>query len=546
MATTNRRRRTGSTTPGTRGTPRRIGGRYRLGRRIGRGGMATVYRATDEQLDRPVAVKVMRSDLGDDPTFLRRFEAEARRAASVSHPNVVAVYDVGTDDDPYIVMELVRGGDAAALLRRDGALLPERAAELVADAADAVAAAHAAGIVHRDLKPGNILIGSDGRARVADFGIARATGEGSMTRTGAALGSVDYFSPEQARGERAGPASDVYALGVVLYELLTGRRPFVGDTPYAVATARLGAAAPDPRADRPDLPAELATVVRRAMAERPADRYRSAAALRDALRTWLGRDEEPAAVTPAPSQTAAVPVAPPPAPAAVVEAPARPDPVVARQARPVPPTSGRGRSGMLLAALLLVALVGAGAIGMALLGGDDGELALPEVIVGSPGGEAFPNATPTTEPTPIPTMSASLEPTAEPTAEPAAVPTTAALTPQPVAAAPTPAQPAVGEPDAAVAAFYRLVTDGRFDDAYALWSDRMKASFPRQGNLDDRFANTASVRFTELRVASRTADSATVQANFVETYDSGSSRQFIGYWELVRVGDRWLLDWPTY
>src|SRR3712207_2661548 len=154
---------------GNRAAQRTIGGRYRLGKRIGRGGMATVYRADDDRLNRPVAVKVMRSELGDDTQFVRRFTAEARRAASVSHPNVVAVYDVGHDGDPYMVMELVEGGDAAALLRREGRLDPVRAARLVGDAADAVAAAHAVGLVHRDVKPGNILIGADGRAMVADF-----------------------------------------------------------------------------------------------------------------------------------------------------------------------------------------------------------------------------------------------------------------------------------------------------------------------------------------------------------------------------------------
>ena len=521
--------------------------------------MATVYRATDEQLNRPVAIKVMRSDLGDDPTFLRRFEAEARRAASVSHPNVVAVYDVGTDGDPYIVMELVRGGDAAALLRREGPLAPERAAELVAEAADGVAAAHAAGIVHRDLKPGNILISAEGRARVADFGIARATGEGSMTRTGAALGSVDYFSPEQARGERAGPASDVYALGVVLYELLTGHRPFSGETPYAVATARLGTPAPDPRGERADIPAPLAELVKRAMAEDPAARHPSAGALRDALRAWIDNADAIDAAPVPPSPVIAVPDSAPeraaraPAPQApAAQAPAgRPAGRAAVAPRGTASASRRRRSSLLLLAVpLLAALVGVAAVGMALFGGEDGGIDLPAVIVGSPGGEAFPNATPSPDPTPSPTASAgaSAAPTSEPA--PAATPeptTPVPATPQPVAAAPTPQPPvSIAAPDAAVAAFYDYVTDAQFNDAYALWSDRMKAAFPRQDNLDDRFANTASIRFTQLTVASRSADTATVQANFVETYDSGSSREFIGYWELVRVGDRWLLDWPTY
>ncbi|MDQ3492700.1 MAG: protein kinase, partial [Chloroflexota bacterium] len=279
---------------------RQIDGRYRLEARIGRGGMATVYRAHDEQLDRAVAVKVMRADLGEDPLFVQRFEAEARRAASVSHPNVVLVYDVGTDGAPYMVMELVEGGDLARLLADEGRMSPERAARMAADSAAALGAAHDAGLVHRDVKPGNILLGADGRAMVADFGIARATGEDSMTKTGATLGSVEYFSPEQARGERVGPASDIYALGCVLYELLTGQRPFRGDSAFAVATARLRQATPDPRAVVDDLPRELATIAMRAMARDPAQRYASAGDMHTALLSWLERSSAPrAAVTPA-------------------------------------------------------------------------------------------------------------------------------------------------------------------------------------------------------------------------------------------------------
>ncbi len=265
---------------------RLIGGRYRLGERIGRGGMATVYRAHDEQLDRAVALKMMRADLGEDPLFVKRFEAEARRAASVVHPNVVPVYDVGVDEAPYMVMELIEGGDLAKVLAA-GPVPPERAARLTADAAAALQAAHNAGLVHRDVKPGNILLRADGQAVVADFGIARATGEDSMTKTGAMLGSVEYFSPEQARGERAGPSSDIYALGVVLYELLTGRRAFTGDTPYAVATARLRVPPPDPLAVVTTLPPALGEIATRAMARDPARRFPSAETMRNALMAWL-------------------------------------------------------------------------------------------------------------------------------------------------------------------------------------------------------------------------------------------------------------------
>ena len=177
-----------TTTPGD-GDPSapRIGGRYRLREAIGRGGMATVYRAHDEQLDRPVALKRLRAELDEHHRFTARFAGEARRAGSINHPNVVALYDVGDDEAPYLVMELVEGGDLAALLRREGRLEPARAAQLAADAAAGLQAAHDAGVIHRDVKPGNILLGPDGREMVTDFGIARATSVDTMTRTGAVL-----------------------------------------------------------------------------------------------------------------------------------------------------------------------------------------------------------------------------------------------------------------------------------------------------------------------------------------------------------------------
>ena len=521
--------------PAVPDTGRRIGNRYRLGERIGRGGMASVYRAHDEQLDREVALKVMRADLGEDPRFVQRFEAEARRAASVSHPSVVSVYDVGTDGPPYMVMELIEGGDVARLLATEGRQAPARAARLAVDAAAALQAAHDAGLVHRDVKPGNILLRADGRAMVADFGIARATGEDGMTRTGATLGSVEYFSPEQARGERAGPASDIYALGVVLYELLTGTRPFRGDSPYAVATARLRMPPPDPREIVPDLPAGLAAIVLRAMARQPEERFVSAGAMRADLAAWLTNSE--AEATPIPGAAAAggrrpadTQIGPPVA----AGAPAPAAPMPARRERSV---------GAWPLALLLLALIGGGYLGGRLLSNAPGGDALASVVVGIPGGQVTATA------------SATPQPTAPSTASPAPTPTIAPPTPTPAppaptaapAAAPTAAPPiAAAAPDDAVAAFYGHAEAGRFDEAYALWSDRMRATYPRQSNLDDRFAQTADITFSTLYVAEQSTTTATVQANFTETYDSGASRRFVGYWRLVRVDGRWLLDEPNY
>jgi len=499
--------------------------------------MSTVYRAHDEQLDRPVAFKRLRAELDEQHRFTTRFAGEAKRAASINHPNVVALYDVGTDGGPYIVMELVEGGDLALLLRTEGRLPAERAAQLTADAAAGLQAAHDAGVTHRDVKPGNILVGPDGRGMVGDFGIARAVGDGTLTKTGAVLGSVDYFSPEQTRGERAGPPSDIYALGVVLYELLTGQRPFRGDSPYAIAVDRLHRPAPDPRDVRPDVPAGLAQIATRAMAIDPADRYSSASEMRDALAAWLAADR------PSGRGTDVVPVA-----ASSRGDPPMDTPMAAERHVAVPPRAptSRSRTWVLAALVLALLLVGGYVGGRLLTGGEVGDV-LPEVIVGSPGGFAFDNATETPAPTAVPTDIPNASPTPEVTATPsppAPAPATAAPTPRP--AEPSPVPVAAAGPDDAVAAFYGHVAAGRFDAAYDLWSARMKAAYPREENLDGRFDTTASITFDALYVASQSSDAADVQANFTERYDGGSSRSFIGYWRLVLVDGRWLLDEPRY
>lgn len=255
---------------------------------LGQGGMATIFRARDNQLARDVAVKVLRPEYGRDPDFLARFRQEARAAASLNHPNVVAVYDFGEDaQGPFIVMELVDGEDLASLVRRTGPLPPRQAARLGAEIARALAAAHAQGLVHRDVKASNVLLARDGRVKVTDFGIARALAEAQLTLPGVTLGSVHYISPEQARGEPATEASDIYSLGVVLFELLTGRRPWEGDTAAAVAMARLSEPVPAPSDHRAGIPPALDAIVYRALARDPADRFPSALALAEALEAFL-------------------------------------------------------------------------------------------------------------------------------------------------------------------------------------------------------------------------------------------------------------------
>ncbi|MEX1172606.1 MAG: Stk1 family PASTA domain-containing Ser/Thr kinase, partial [Chloroflexota bacterium] len=261
-----------------------LGGRYEVIAAIGQGGMATIYRAMDTQLGREVAVKLLRPEYLRDPDFGSRFRQEAQNAASLSHPNVVTVYDYGEDPSgPFIVMEYVDGEDLATIMRRTGPLPPAQASRIAAAVARALAAAHGRGIIHRDVKPGNVLIGRDGRVKVVDFGIARAIAEAQMTLPGTTLGSVHYFSPEQARGETTTESSDIFALGIVLYEMLTGGRPWEGDSAASVALARLTGPVPDPAVVRPSIPPALAAVARTAMAQAPEDRYPSAGAMADAL-----------------------------------------------------------------------------------------------------------------------------------------------------------------------------------------------------------------------------------------------------------------------
>jgi hypothetical protein len=246
--------------------------------------MATIHRATDVRLERQVAVKILRPEVATDPDLAHRFRREALAATVLRHPNIVACLDTGTDGDrAYLVMALIEGEDLAARLRRGGRLAPWQAARIGLDVARALGVAHVRGIVHRDIKPGNILLAADGRAMVTDFGIARLAADAEAALPGTTLGSVHYFSPEQARGRTTTPASDIYGLGLVLFEALTGARAWTGGTTDAIALARIGAPAPSPRAVRPEVPAALEAVVRRALAPEPGDRYPNGMAMAVAL-----------------------------------------------------------------------------------------------------------------------------------------------------------------------------------------------------------------------------------------------------------------------
>ena len=233
-------------------TPRVLSGRYELSHLVARGGMAEVYRAHDRLLDRPVALKVLFPELSVDRAFVERFRREAQAAANLSHPNIVPVFDWGEDGGTYfIVMEFIDGRALSSILRTAGPMHPDRAAEIAADVAIALAYAHRHGVIHRDVKPGNVLITEDGTVKVTDFGIARAINtEESLTQTGAVMGTATYFSPEQAEGMGVDARSDIYSLGVVLFEMVTGRPPFMGDTPVAVASKHVRENPPDATRDQ--------------------------------------------------------------------------------------------------------------------------------------------------------------------------------------------------------------------------------------------------------------------------------------------------------
>ncbi|MFI7606941.1 protein kinase [Micromonospora sp. NPDC049366] len=394
-----------------------LGNRYRLDERIASGGMGDVWRGTDQVLGRTVAVKSLLPALLDEPGFAERFRGEARTMATINHPGVVDVYDFGNDQQiAFLVMEYVEGDALSATLSRVGRLTPARTMALVAQAADALHAAHEKGIVHRDVKPGNLLVRPNGTLVLTDFGIARSDLVGQLTAAGSVLGTASYISPEQAMGSVASPASDVYALGVVAYQCLAGRRPFEGDNPLEIAMRHVQEA---PRPLPADIPPQVRAVVERAMAKDPAARWPSAAALAGVARQLKaalsqqaraggqtrpisgvpaspaapGRAQvppaqqsrpraaphhppanaaRPAPVAPAPPHrpTAVAPAVaqprPPATPASyprgaapVPPAPTRHDPAPAYAPQPGPPPAapGRSRPGMVLVAILLAVLV---------------------------------------------------------------------------------------------------------------------------------------------------------------------------------------------
>jgi len=310
-----------------------VGGRYELGRRLGTGGMAMVYLAHDRLLDRDVAIKVLSEPYASDPAFVERFRREASAAAGLNHPNIVSVYDRGeADGSYYIVMEYLAGPTLKEVIRRRGPLDPSEAVDATLGILAALAAAHKRGVVHRDVKPQNVMVSEEGRVKVADFGIARAGGDSGMTEAGSIIGTAQYLSPEQARGDEVTAASDCYSVGIVLYEMLTGRVPFDGERSVTVAMKQVSEPPTPPRELRPDIPTDLEAVVMKSLRKRPSERYRTAEEfigdLREIRRRLAGvattaplladtgetrlMEQPTAATVAAPRRAAAPPPSPPP------------------------------------------------------------------------------------------------------------------------------------------------------------------------------------------------------------------------------------------
>lgn len=432
--------------------------RYRILEQVGEGGMATVYRGVDTRLGRTVALKVLHPEYSRDAPFLRRFQQEAEFAASLgAHPNIVDIYDIGEDGSlHYIVMAFVDGLSLKEMIEERAPFSVGEAFSIGSQVASALDFAHKRGLVHRDVKPQNILVTGEGIAKVTDFGIARSLSTSQLTRPGMVIGTVHYFSPEQAQGKPASPASDIYALGVILYEMLTGHLPFDAETPIGVAMQHVHSDPPSPWEYNPDLPARAVSTVMRALEKDPERRYRDAAELASALSTQAAPEVGETTTfspiptaPPRPQQTAVyqqVQTVPAQAVEYAVDEPATPAP-----RRPLSPPN-RMRTMWLALGAVLLAL----AVALAAFFGTN-------YVLGGGKATATPTITPTATPTPRPhrkkptptplpvviqptTPPAPIIPTFTPTPLPPPIPT---RTPAPPTPTPTPLPPPTLPPTAA-------------------------------------------------------------------------------------------------
>jgi serine/threonine protein kinase len=552
-----------------------LGDRYELLRRIGVGGMAAVFLAHDRRLDRDVAVKVLDMAGVTDHTFVERFRREARAAAAINHPNVVSIYDWGEVPSTqtrghsvyFLVMEYVPGPNLKEKIQREGSLSEDESLRIAIQIAAALEAAHARGLIHRDIKSQNVLIDPSGNAKVADFGIAYLEGLTHLTQTNAVSGSAHYISPEQAQGKRVDARTDVYSLGVVLYEMLTGRVPFDGDSLIDVALHHVQDDPIPVTQLRPNISTATETAVATALAKNPGDRFPNAADLRVAL--------ERARATSA-AQSAVTERRPPPG--LVVEQ-------VPRSAPRIQPTTGPVKEGntvklgagvpgrrprvhqqehqprwwLWALPILLLALVG-GALAMRSLVHDGTTAAPASTPVGghrsaarstAHTGASRRNAVPAATATQIvATSTAVSQPTVPPpTSAPATAPTHGALPAIPrnpgpgstPSGQPAPPEVRAGNPQDAVKKFYDLVTHHRYAEAATLWSSAMKAAYPPSTNIYGRFDNTQQID-VHIGNVSRQGDTATADVTLAERNTDGTVTGYVGSWNLVRGSSGWLLD----
>lgn len=407
--------------------PTLIHERFQIESLIARGGMATVFKGTDLTLGRTVAVKILSEELAQDPSFVARFRLEAQAAASLTHPNIVAVYDTGSDGEThYIVMEYLEGRTLHQILNEDGTVPPEEVATIGAEVAEALAEAHEKGIVHRDVKPGNIMISRNGTAKVMDFGIAKAATAGNLTQVGSILGTVAYLSPEQARGEPVDGRSDIYSLGALLYQMLTGSLPLKGDTYVEMVHKLNNQDPPRPSEVNPSVPRKMDAVIMRTLAKEPGDRYQTGTELAADLLDSIREPEGTAAFVPFPAEaekTAVAPVARVRKEDATRVMPAAAAPPVYREVRQGPPPGGNtGKTLIGIAAIIAL-------------------LAIAFVMFNSLGN------TTTNDPTPSPSVTpSSVAPPPAPAPQPAPRPAPAPEPPPPPPPEPAPAPEPVPPP----------------------------------------------------------------------------------------------------
>ena len=586
---------------------RLIGGRYETLERIGGGGMADVFRAHDRTLDRDVALKILRPVFANDPEFVERLHREAEALGSIDHPNIVRVLDYGASaDGPFIVMELVSGGTLRDLMRAQGRVDQYAAAGIGAEIADGLEAAHVRGVLHRDLKPDNVLIDGEGHPKLADFGIARLAAATAITRTGEVLGTPQYLAPEQMSGDVVDERADVYALGVILYEMLTGTQPTGGTTPSEIVSRRLRAD-PRPPSRLVAITPALNALVVRSLARDPARRIRRASDLRNALLAI--KPPAPRVPSPArPIQFRAPSLAPIPGffaliaasvgaaagrlsalanvriafPAIKLPAPPRvPEvrlpriawpaihmpsaaPLAAAVALRAASMGDRARAIRQRAVLLAsppprpsattrvrvvrsrrrshAALLAALALFVAVLGGS---LVFGAARPGSIAPVAVASPTPAaTAAVLASTSSPAVSPAPAVTPEPTAEPTAEPTSAPTVAPSIAPVAAVSGDPAGTIVTFYQLISGHDYATASSLWSDRMRASYPPQTNIWGRFDSTSSIVARSASLTSANPGSAAVAVDLIETRTDGSVRHWVGTWYLVRSGSGWLLDQP--